>query len=178
VARKSGFPIVSPARAVVDLARTERLEVATSIMSDALRTGIADQDQVRAQLEAARGRVGIEQARAALGQADPRLESVLEDELLALIGVAGFVVLPQFEVFDGGRFVARVDFAVPELRLALEADGYAFHARRSGFERDRERHALLHLASWTALSFTAHQIRRRPDWVVDVMVAMAAKLAA
>ena len=31
----------------------------------------------------------------------------------------------QYRVFDGDGFVARVDFAWPELRLALEYDGDA-----------------------------------------------------
>jgi Protein of unknown function (DUF559) len=68
-----------------------------------------------------------------------------------------------YTVMLGEQFVARVDMALPHLRLAIEADGYATHALRPGFERDRERAALLQLAGWSVLSFTANQIRRRPE---------------
>ena len=57
----------------------------------------------------------------------------------------------------------------PKLRLAIEADGYATHALRPGFERDREKAALLQLAGWSVLSFTATQIRRRPNPVYEVV---------
>ena len=111
----------------------------------------------------------IARARQAVLAADPRLESILEDELFMIIRRGGIDVVPQYEVFADGQFVARVDFGIPELRLALESDGYGTHALRPGFERDRERAALLQLAGWNLLSFTATQIRRQPNWVYDVV---------
>jgi very-short-patch-repair endonuclease len=48
------------------------------------------------------------------------------------------------------------------------------HSLRPAFERYRERNALLQLAGWTTLSFTATQIRQREAWVRSVLTRMAA----
>lgn len=56
-----------------------------------------------------------------------------------------------------------------------EADGYGVHSLRPAFERDREPNAILQLAGWIVLSFTAEQIRRRPDWVQDAIRRMVAR---
>ncbi len=175
VTRRGGIPVLSAPRTVIDLARREPLEAGARIIADALRTGAANEARVAEQLEAARGRHGLPRARAAFALADPVLESVLEGELLELLTGAGLIVTPQFEVVQFGAFIARLDFAIKELRLGYEADGYGVHSLRPAFERDRERHALLELAGWTTLSFTATQIRQRPRWVQDVAVRMEDK---
>lgn len=168
VVRRSGIPVLTPARTVIDLARKEPLDVATRMIADAIRTGTAPEERIAEQIAAARGRDGFPRAKAAFALADPTLESVLEGELFALSGDAGLFVVPQFEVVQFGAFIARLDFAIEELRLGYEADGYSVHSLRPAFERDRERQALLQLAGWATLSFTATQIRQRPTWVQDV----------
>ena len=175
VTHQRGIPVLSPARTVADLARRESLDIAVRIVGDALRSGIVLPTRLGEQLEAARGRDGIGRARAAVAFADPVLESVIEAELLRLIDGAGVRAVPQFEVFHQGMFVARLDFAIEDLRLGLEADGYGVHSLRPAFERDRERNAILQLAGWIVLSFTAEQIRRRPDWVRDVIRRIVAR---
>jgi very-short-patch-repair endonuclease len=145
------------------------LDIGSHLIADALRAGRISVEALDRQMTALAGYVGIAQARRALDTADPRLESVLERELLLLLRRAGLAPIAQYTVMMGGQFIARVDLALPHIRLAIEADGYATHALRPGFERDRERAALLQLAGWSTLSFTARQIRERPDWVVDVV---------
>ena len=144
------------------------------IVGDALRSGIVLPARLREQLEAP-ARDGIGRARTTVALTNPILESVIEAELLCLIDDAGVRAVPQFEVFHEGIFVARLDFAIEELRLGLEADGYGVHSLRPAFERDRERNAILQLAGWIVLSFTAGQIRRRPEWVRDVIRRMVAR---
>jgi very-short-patch-repair endonuclease len=174
VTRRAGIPILSSARTVVDLARTETLDVGARIVGDALRTGAVTAGRLAEQLDAARGRKGAERARAAATLADPVLESMLEAELLGILNAAGLTVVPQFEVVQYGLFIARLDFAIEELQLGFESDGYASHSTRPAFERDRERNALLQLAGWTTVSFTATQIRQRQSWVSDVATRMEA----
>lgn len=175
VARQRGIPVLSPARTVADLARSESLDVGARIVGDALRSGIVVPARLYEQLEAARGRNGIARARAAARLANPALESVLEGDLLRLINRAGVMVVPQFEVIHQGLFVARLDFAIEELRLGIEADGYGVHSLRPAFERDRERNTLLHLAGWANLSFTAQQIHCRDSWVCEMIRHMVAR---
>lgn len=59
-----------------------------------------------------------------------------------------------------GRFVARVDLALPDLRLAIEHDGQAVHERPGVFTSDRRRQNALVAAGWTVLRFTAADLRR------------------
>jgi very-short-patch-repair endonuclease len=169
ICRRNGFPVTSLSRTLVDLARTVPLDIGSHLIADALRAGRISVEALDRRMTALAGYVGIAQARRALDTADPRLESVLERELLLLLRRAGLAPIAQYTVMMGGQFIARVDLALPHIRLAIEADGYATHALRPGFERDRERAALLQLAGWSTLSFTAKQIHERPDWVVDVV---------
>jgi very-short-patch-repair endonuclease len=164
-----GLPATALPLTVVDLARELPAGTGTRIVADALRTGRVSLEALEHELTVSAMRNHIERARQAVLLADPRLESILEDELFRIVRHVNIEIIPQYEIFAGGQFVARVDFGIPKLRLALEADGYATHALRPGFERDREKAALLQLAGWTALSFTASQIRRRPNWVHDVV---------
>ncbi len=173
-----GLPVTSPLRTVVDLALTTPPEIASRIIGDAVRTQLVPFERVEEAIAALHRKRGVGQARVALRLCDPRLESVLEHELLELARRAGLNPVPQFTITENGRFIARVDLAVPGLKLALEADGYATHARRPGFERDRERLSLLQAAGWTVLAFTAAQIRDRPEWVIDVIRRTIGRLAA
>jgi very-short-patch-repair endonuclease len=145
-------------------------------MADALRTGRVSMAAVEHTIGALSRCSGIDRARLALASADPKLESVLERELFALLCRAGLNPVAQYVVTAGGHFVARVDFALPGIQLAIEADGYGTHARRPGFERDRQKAALLQLAGWSLLSFTATQIRQQPEWVVSTVLQRVRQL--
>jgi very-short-patch-repair endonuclease len=177
VAVCQGMPVTSLARTLVDLARTLPIETGSRVIADALRTGRVSADALHRRLSGLVRCDGIDRARRAVASADPKLESVLERELFALLRRAGLNPIAQFVVTAGGQFVARVDMALPDIRLAIEADGYATHALLPGFERDREKAALLQLAGWSTLSFTATQIRQRPDWVIEVVLARVRQLS-
>src|SRR5215212_7653814 len=58
-----------------------------------------------------------------------------------------------------GRQMARVDFAYPELRLALDVHDWATHGSRAAFPADRERLNALAAAGWTRPP--VHVARRR-----------------
>jgi very-short-patch-repair endonuclease len=172
-----GFPVTSIARTLVDLGRTLPIETGSRIIADALRAGRVSVDALEARIAWLSGCTGIDLARRALASADPKLESVLERELFALLRRARLDPVAQYVVTSAGQFVARVDFALAGIRLAIEADGYDTHARRPGFERDRERAALLQLAGWSLLSFTATQIRQQPDWVIATVLKRVRQLS-
>ncbi len=63
------------------------------------------------------------------------------------------VPVAQFVVRDRGRFIARVDFAYPELRIAIELDGFRYHDQ-SVFELDRAKRLDLTTAGWQVLEIT------------------------
>jgi very-short-patch-repair endonuclease len=173
-----GFPVTSVARTLVDLGRSLPIETGSRIIADALRVGRVSVDALEVCIAGLSGCHGIDLARRALAAADPKLESVLEHELLALLRRAGLNPVAQYVVTVGGRTIARVDFALPGIRLAIEADGYGTHALHLGFERDREKAADLQLAGWNLLSFTATQIRQQPDRVIDTVLKRVHQLTA
>jgi hypothetical protein len=81
---------------------------------------------------------------------------VFEARMSRLLATQGLPpAVPEYEVWSaGGEFVARVDFAYPELKLAIEVDGFAAHSTIDAFRRDRVRQNALVAAGWTVLRFT------------------------
>lgn len=61
---------------------------------------------------------------------------------------------------------ARIDFAWPDCRLAVEVDGRAFHSGDEAFEKDRDRRNDLEAAGWMVLNVTWKALTRAPDAVI------------
>jgi very-short-patch-repair endonuclease len=78
----------------------------------------------------------------------------------------------QHVVRVDGRFVARIDFAWPEHRLALEYDG-AWHGEPDQLRRDRRRLNRLAAAGWRVRFVTAAEMYRPEEIVDDVRRALA-----
>lgn len=64
------------------------------------------------------------------------------------------------------RLVARVDFAWPPERVALELDSYRFHSGPTVFANDRSRGNEIELAGWLLLRTTPREVRDAPDQLV------------
>lgn len=67
---------------------------------------------------------------------------------------------------DGALRLARLDFAWPDCRLAVEVDGRAFHSADQAFESDRDRRNDLEAAGWMVLNVTWKALRNSPDSVL------------
>ncbi|MGY1661366.1 endonuclease domain-containing protein [Geodermatophilus sp. SYSU D00705] len=92
-----------------------------------------------------------------------------------LLALAGLPAIPQFTVRDAdGSFVARVDLAHPEQRVAVEYDG-AWHADPTQLVRDRRRLDALVAAGWTVLHVTAADLRDPEALVARVRALLAAR---
>lgn len=79
---------------------------------------------------------------------------------------------------DRGRVIAEIDFALLDLRIAIEVDGRAHHSDRRSFERDRARPNELTLQGWLVLRFTWEQITSDPEWVIATVCAAVRQRAA
>lgn len=64
----------------------------------------------------------------------------------------------QFEVRDRGKLFARVDLAYPDVRLAIEADGYRYHSGRVAWQRDLERRNSLTSLGWRVIHVTWNDV--------------------
>jgi hypothetical protein len=121
-----GIRVATPLRMAMDLLVNTKLRKALSHAVGAvdaiLHRGIVDLGELTVLL-ARRHDHGIVRARKAAALADRRAESVPESVLRVLLVRAGIEVTPQFEVWWRGGFLARVDLAVIERRVAIEYDG-------------------------------------------------------
>jgi very-short-patch-repair endonuclease len=70
----------------------------------------------------------------------------------------------QHEVWINGESYL-IDFAYPEVRLAIEVDGYETHSSPRALQRDLRRQNDLVAAGWTILRFTWTDVVRRPAYV-------------
>src|SRR5215213_9847744 len=106
---------------------------------------------------------------------DPAAESRLETKVWLLLRDAP-VPTPRRQSWvstPGGRY--RLDFAWPELKLALECDGWAHHGTRVAFGKDRERLSELAAMGWRVLVVTWPMATRQPQRVLRwVELALAA----
>lgn len=86
-------------------------------------------------------------------------ESALEVRVeRALAGIPG--VVRQFSIFDPtGRFVARTDFAIPDLKIAIEAHSRRFHFGDNREDDDAVREAKMQAQGWIVRYVTNAQAR-------------------
>ena len=61
----------------------------------------------------------------------------------------------------------RIDFAYPELKIAIECDSVAWHLDREAFERDRLRDLELQAMGWVVLRFTWAKLKYEPHFVAE-----------
>jgi hypothetical protein len=167
-----GIPVTKPARTLLDLATVEPEDVVELCLDDALRRRLVSlaflerwlQDPRRARHRGARLLRRLVDARATAGVT----ESALETRVLTILRNAGLPIpMLQYVVTEGDRFVARVDFAYPEARVAIEADGFRYHDGRDTFDAERSRGNELQAMGWSVLRVTAKHLEMDPEGVAE-----------
>jgi very-short-patch-repair endonuclease len=165
--RRDGMPVTSVIRTLTDLVLAwERPDAIALLDAAAHDRRFRDLLEVGARLF---GRHGAPVRARWLAEVDAGAESPLESRLRLVLGDRGLRPSEtQFAVVDeAGRLVARADFAYPEQRLLVEADGVAFHGDHAGDPRplhhDRERQNVLARLGWRVLRFTWSDVLTRPD---------------
>jgi hypothetical protein len=165
------IPVTDVARTILDLARTVGDKRLGRTIENARRLKATDWDQLISTLarHARRGRPGIRRLRRVIARnahRDEITDSDFELLVLALLLESG---LPEpvlhHRVTDGERFVAEVDLAYPELRIAIELDGRV-HLDEARRELDLPRQNDLILCGWIVLRFTWQRFRDRPESIV------------
>ena len=79
---------------------------------------------------------------------------------------------PQHAVFDG-RY--RIDFALPDRKIGIELDGYAWHSDRDTFTKDRARQRELEADGWRIIRVSGSEINKDPAGCVRQAAALAAR---
>jgi hypothetical protein len=162
--------VSSPTRTLLELSARCPAELLEIALDDALRRRLTSIARIRWRLDkvGAKGRPGVRRLRqlATARHRTPLPESALERRFLRMLSTKK---LPppalQYVVKDEDGFVARLDFAYPDLKVAIEVDGYRHHSGRLRWERDRARSNRLEAAGWRVIRATSDQLRARPDEV-------------
>jgi hypothetical protein len=174
--RRRRLPVTNPLRTMVDLGAVLRPD----LVEDALDRGVAGRLFSVAAIEWMRDEVGRQGRHGAgvIGQilddralGDEVPHGLLEPRMARLLRDAG---LPPAEfqyvvLAPDGRFLAQVDFAYPELLLAIEVDGYDVHGSPRAMTKDFVRQNGLVPFRWHVLRFTWHQVVRQPRAVAAVV---------
>jgi len=84
-------------------------------------------------------------------------------------GLIKYPIVPQFEV-QYGSSVYPIDFAIPHLKIGIEADGEVFHSSPKQITHDNERDMKLSQSGWTILRFKDEEISGKIERVMSKIV--------
>lgn len=156
LAEVAGIRTLAMPRTWVDLSRTLPLDRFVAVTDAALdhRHPLVTRDDLLEATIRFRGGRGAELRREALELCDDHSESPRESMVRVLIVLAG---LPRpecnVEIYDHGRFVARVDMLYPDAKLIIEYDG-DYHRDPDQWSRDQIRRAELESLGYRFMTVT------------------------
>ncbi|HEY5429060.1 MAG TPA: DUF559 domain-containing protein [Solirubrobacteraceae bacterium] len=162
------LPVLSPARALLDIAELVSDRQFELAFDRALVDRIVSSRDIAELLARTHGRRGgpLLSAHLARQTTSPTVtRSQAEERLLDLIRRAGLPA-PRINTRIAGY---EVDFYWPEVRFAIEVDGFRFHSTRWAFERDRRKDQALSGAGVQTMRVTWRQIEGEPFAVVARM---------
>ena len=161
---RAGLAVTRPARTLADLAGAVEAEALEKSVDAALRDGLVSVPHLVRFLDrfGGRGRAGVADLRALVADRAERgvPGSSWERRLERLLVAAGHPrPVRQFEIFDDGAFVARLDLAWPAHRVGLEYDSYRHHSSRGAWRHDQVRGNRAAALGWLILRATADDVR-------------------
>ncbi|MEV5695884.1 hypothetical protein [Micromonospora globbae] len=176
VVDRAGLLVTSPARTCWDVARWLDPVEAVVVVDGLLARRLTDVTALREYALARAGRRGWRALLRAVDLADAGAESPQESRTRVRLVLAGLPrPVTQFVVERDGRFVARLDLAWPEFKVAVEYDGL-WHDDPEQFHRDRRRLNRLLGEDWIVLHLTARRLRDDfPGFVAEVRAALRAR---
>ena len=170
--RHDGLVVTSPCRTLIDLAGVVNERTLRRAVEEALRLRLVRTADVLDALERAARRQGAPALRSLLAasEAPAMTRSEAERRLLELLRAAR-LPKPATNARVAGF---EVDAVWHSRRLVVEVDGFAFHASRAAFERDRRRDAALQAAGWRVVRLTWRRIVDEPEAVVALVAGLLA----
>jgi Protein of unknown function (DUF559) len=166
VMARHGMPVTSPARTVIDLARTCSFPAGVVVADSALRTGQTAKAELQSVITACARWPGLRVARQVAAFCDARSESALESISRVAFHDQGLPP-PDLQVWVGGEtgMIGRADFLWTAHRTIAEADGAIKYADPSRAMAQLERDARLREAGFEVVHFTWQEITRTPGQV-------------
>lgn len=171
VTTRGGFRLTSLPRTMIDLAAVLDDGWLRAALDSAIRQDRSHLTRIwRLLLRWGPGRRGAGRLRSLVEEYRRGAEvpdSALEAFALRLARATGQMPKVHYEVRDRGRFVAEVDLAWPQLRLGIELDGWAYHATRQNFVKDRARDRALFQLGWSVLCYTWGDVMHDHDSFIE-----------
>lgn len=168
----------SALRTVTDCAADLPFDDALAVADSALRSRLVQPADLLAAARdhprRGRARVSLVARHASSRAANP-FESTLR--ALAIQAAPGVDWRPQPPVPISG-FTLHPDVGCEELRIALEADSFEFHGRRSALVADCWRYDELVVADWRVLRFAWEHAMFQQEWVMRTIAGLVAGRAA
>jgi hypothetical protein len=168
------LPVTTAVRTAWDVAALEPLGTAVAALDAMVGAGTVDLSELTALAAAGSGRWGVSRVRRTLPLIDPSAASPPESRVRVALTLAGLAAVPQYEVRHRGRFLARVDFAWPGAKVALEYEG-AYHFDGTPIARDDARYAALTAAGWLVVRVSATDLHDLEVVVRRVQEALAGR---
>ena len=169
------IPLTSAARTLVDLATRLSLRELEAAVNEADKLDLIGPASLRSALGEMAGQHGVPELRRLLDRRTFRLtDSELERRFLAAVRSSHLPQPETRQLVNGFR----VDFLWRDLGLVVETDGLRYHRTPSQQALDRRRDQIHTAAGLTTLRFTNAQVRFETAEVIEVLVNVAARLAA
>jgi Transcriptional regulator, AbiEi antitoxin/Protein of unknown function (DUF559) len=168
VTKRFGVPLTTPARTVVDVARTSPFMAGVVIADSAIRQLLAPKSELRRALANRRRWPGSDRARNVIEFASGRAESVLESCARVVFREHGLPP-PELQVIlsgANGDFIGRVDFFWPDHRVVAEADGLLKYSSGREAIAELRRDRLLREAGFEVVHLTWAELFSQPERVV------------
>lgn len=168
------IPVLSGARTLIDLARTEPTERLVVAFDCGLRDGRFNESLLHRRIVALRtsGRFGIPRLIEAIDEYEVGRggHSWLERRFLELIHEAGLPAPCTQQVLTRtADRVVRVDFRFPETNVVVEVLGYRYHRTKEQLERDTARMNALVADGFAVYQFPYATVVEQPDHVVGAV---------
>jgi hypothetical protein len=172
-----GVAVTTPLRTAFDCARWLSLVEGVVVADWLAHAGLIAAEELTAYASTHRGLRGVRRLAQVGDLLEPRSESPMESRLRVLLITSGLPrPEPQWEVRDSaGGFVARLDLAYPDRRLAVEYDGALHWAQRRADDRRRD---ALRALGWEVIVVSSEDYYREPLALVAKVRAALVRRAA
>lgn len=163
--RPDGLPYADPITTLLGVASLCPADLIDDAMESAFDLGLTTPARLHAALG---GQTGAKALRALLDGRQPGRprQRRLEGELCRLVRRRLQRELRRQHPVDIGPHRYYLDFALPDLRVAIELDGFAKLRGRGGKQRFLTRDTALQASGWVVLHFSWDDVMLRPDYVV------------
>jgi hypothetical protein len=166
VTRAYGTRVTTPARTVIDLARTLPFMEAVVVADSALHTGTTTRAELAGVCDACARWPGITRARDAVAFSNGLAESVLESCARVIFDSFGLEP-PEIQVIiRGPGYTFRTDFLWEKSRTVVEADGLSKYTSQEDLRAQFRRDRLLRDAGYQVVHFTWRELFEAPATVI------------